>query len=370
VRVAIVHDYLTQRGGAERVVLSMARAFPGTPIHTSLYDPAGTFPEFGYLDVRPMPMNRVGALRRNHRLAVGLLARAFSQLEVDADVVLCSSSGWAHGVRATGPKVVYCHTPARWLYQPERYLREQPAVARLALEALRPGLLRRDADAAAGAARYLTNSTAVRLRIRNVYCRDADVLPPPLTIDPEGERSAVVGLRERFLLCVSRLLPYKNLDMLMEAFAELPSHRLVLVGEGPDGARLRAMRPQNVLMLGQVLDTELRWLYSRCTGLVSASYEDYGLTPLEAAAFGKPSAVLRWGGFVDTVAEERTGLFFAEPQPDAIAAAVRELVGRAWEAAAIRAHAAGYSEERFVARLRAIVEDEAGTGRPAEVAAW
>jgi glycosyltransferase involved in cell wall biosynthesis len=369
VRVAIVHDYLTQRGGAERVVLSMARAFPGAPIHTSLYDPAGTFPEFAELDVRPMPLNRVGALRRNHRLAVGLLARAFSQLEVDADVVLCSSSGWAHGVRATGRKVVYCYTPARWLYQPERYLREQPGAARLAMEALRPGLLRWDGAAAADAARYLTSSTAVRERIREVYGRDADVLPPPPTIDADGEQSAVGGLQERFFLCVSRLLPYKNVDAIMEAFADLPDRRLVVVGEGPDRARLRELRPANVLMLGQVLDSELRWLYSRCTGLVSAAHEDYGLTPLEAAAFGKPSAVLRWGGFVDTVAEGRTGLFFAEPRAEAIAGAVRELLDRSWEAAAIRAHAAGYSEERFVERLRAIVEEEAGMGRPAEVAA-
>jgi glycosyltransferase involved in cell wall biosynthesis len=369
VKVAIVHDYLTERGGPERVVLSIARAFPTAPIHTSLYEPRATFPEFAELDVRPMPLNSIGALRRNHRLALALLARAFSQLEVDADVVVCSSSGWAHGARATGRKIVYCHTPARWLYQPERHLREQPGAAWLALDALRPGLRRWDVSAAAGAARYLTNSTAVRQRIRDLYGRDADILPPPLTIDPDGERSPVAGLPERYLLCVARLLPYKNMDALLQAFAQLPEYTLVVVGEGPDRGRLRELQPPNVELLGHVRDEELRWLYSRCTGVVTAAHEDYGLTPLEAAAFGKPAAVLRWGGFVDTVVDGRTGLFFAEPEPGAIAAAVSELVGRPWDAEEIRAHAGDYSEERFIERLRPIVEEEARSGRPEEAAA-
>jgi glycosyltransferase involved in cell wall biosynthesis len=359
VKVAIVHDYLTQRGGAERVVLSMARAFPDAPIHTSLYEPETTFPEFAGLDVRPMPLNRLGALRRNHRLAVGLLSRAFSQLSVDADVVLCSSSGWAHGVDSPGRKVVYCYTPARWLYQPDRYLREQGGAARLALEALRPRLVRWDAAAAARAARYLTTSTAVQARIREIYGRSAEVLPTPVTIDPDGARTPVAGLHGGFVLCVSRLLSYKNVDALLRAFADLPEQRLVVVGEGPDRQRLRELRPDNAILLGTVLDSELRWLYSRSAGIVSASHEDYGLTPLEAAAFGKPSAVLRWGGFVDTVVEGQTGIFFDEPRPTAIAAAVGELLARDWDADAIRAHAAGYSEERFVGRLQEIVAEEA-----------
>ncbi len=357
--VAIVHDYLTQRGGAERVVLSMSRAFPDAPIHTSLYEPSTTFPEFAELDVHPLPLNRISALRRNHRLALGLLARSFGQLEVDADVVLCSSSGWAHGARVTGRKVVYCHTPARWLYQPDRYMRDQPRAVRLALDALRPGLLRWDRAAAAGADRFLTNSTAVGERIRSLYGRDAELLPPPHTIDAHGEREPVAGLPDRFVLCVSRLLPYKNVDAVVGAFAGLREHNLVVVGDGPERDRLRRLLPPNALLVGSVSDEQLRWLYEHCSGLVSASHEDYGLTPLEAAAFGQPAAVLRWGGFVDTVDEGRTGLFFEEPiDPAAIGSAVRGLCRRTWDANAIRAHADHFSEARFVERLRLIVEEE------------
>src|SRR5436189_353008 len=119
-RIALVHDYLTQRGGAERVVLSLTRAFPDAPLYTSLYDPAGTFREFADVDVRPLALNAIATLRQRHRLALPLLAAAFSRLEVPADVVVCSSSGWAHGAQVEGRKVVYCHTPARWLYQPDR----------------------------------------------------------------------------------------------------------------------------------------------------------------------------------------------------------------------------------------------------------
>src|ERR1700719_2772719 len=122
--VAIVHDYLTQRGGAERVVLAMHRAFPAAPIYTSLYEPDLTFPEFRDVDVRPSYLNRSQFLRRQHRLALPLLPHAFSTLEVDAKVVLCSSSGFAHGIHTTGTKLVYCYSPARWLYKRADYFRK------------------------------------------------------------------------------------------------------------------------------------------------------------------------------------------------------------------------------------------------------
>ena len=147
-QVALVHDYLTQRGGAERVVLSLTRAFPGAPVYTSLYDPGGTFPEFADLDVRTLPINRLAPLRRHHRAALPLLAPSFSRLRISADVVICSSSGWAHGTQVEGKKIVYCHTPARWLYQPDRYLRGRGRPLQAAASVLRSTLERWDKRAA------------------------------------------------------------------------------------------------------------------------------------------------------------------------------------------------------------------------------
>ncbi len=353
--VALVHDYLTQRGGAERVVLAMMKAFPRAPLYTSLYDPVRTFPEFDRLDVRPLPLDRVGVLRRRHRLALPLLARAFSRLELDADVVVCSSSGWAHGVHALGRKIVYCHSPARWLYQCDRYLRGSRGPARAAAGALRPYLVRADRRAAASADTYLTVSSAVRDRIRDAYGLDPHVLPPPHALTPAGAARPVEGLEPGFILCVSRLLSYKNVDAVVAAFSALPGQRLVVVGSGPEETRLRQLAGRNVRLLGSVDDAVLRWLYSSCTGVVAASNEDFGLTPIEAAAFAKPVAVLRWGGFLDTLVEGTTGLYFDRPVPAEIARALRSLVARRWSASVLRAHAAGYSEEVFIDRLRAFV---------------
>ena len=355
VRVAVVHDYLTQRGGAERVVLSMLKAFPDAPLYTSLYDPDGTFPAFAAVDVRTLPLNRVGAFRRNHRLALPVLAPAFSRLRVDADVVLCSSSGWAHGIRTRGRKVVYCYSPARWLYQTDRYLGEGASSARTALRALRPYLVRWDRRAAATADRYLTLSTVVRDRIRTQYGVDAEVLPPPPTIDPTASQQAADGLAPGFFLCVSRLLPYKNVDAVAEAFRGLPDEQLLVVGTGPEQARLATRAPANVRYLGTVSDDELRWLYANAAALVAATYEDYGLTPLEANVFGRPALVLRGGGYLDTLEDGVSGLFFDAPEPSAIAAAVQRSREVEWSAEAIARHADRFAESRFVERLRAAV---------------
>lgn len=358
--MALVHDYLTQRGGAERVVLNMARAFPGAALYTSLYEPASTYREFAGHDVRVSPLNRIGVLRRRHRWALPLLAPSFTRLQVPGDVVLCSSSGWAHGIRTDARKIVYCHSPAKWLYAPDRYFSDGWSASRLALNALRKPLLGWDRAAAASADRYLVNSSMVQRWVRQVYGVEADLLPPPHGVDAGGAVQPVNGVEPGFLLCVSRLMPYKNVGAVVHAMAGLPAERLVVVGTGPLEAMLRAQATANVMFLGEVMDDSLRWLYRSCQGLVAASNEDFGLTPVEAAAFGKPVAVLRWGGFLDTVVDGTTGTFFDQATPDAVASALRALLGRSWDAGKIRVHAEDYSPARFEQRLREIVADEAG----------
>ena len=144
-RVVIAHDYLTQRGGAERVVLAMLQAFPDARVVTSLYAPDLTYPEFKQYDIRASWLTRIKPFERNNRLALPLLAPVWSRLDAgDADVVLCSSTGWAHGIRTTVPKIVYCHNPARWLYQSDEYMTEAGAGARFGLRLLAPELRRWD----------------------------------------------------------------------------------------------------------------------------------------------------------------------------------------------------------------------------------
>ena len=363
--VAIAHDYLTQRGGAERVVLAMHAAFPDAPIYTTLFDPEGTFPEFGAARIVASPLNRVGLLRRNHRLALPFLAWATGQLRPDADIVLVSSSGWAHGVRSAGRRIVYCHAPARWLYQTDAYLGSSGRFAptRLALALLRPALLRWDRRAARSADRYLTNSRVVRDRVRAAYGIDATVLPAPHTLDADGDREAVAALADwadrPFSLVVSRLLPYKNVGILVTAFTGMPSRRLVIVGDGPGRAALAGTLPGNVRLLSGLSDAQLRWVYSHAHQLLAPSLEDYGLTPLEAAAFGVPTLALEAGGYLDTVAPGVSGLFFPEPTPAAVMAAVEEGERHPWSAEAIRRHAEQFSQEAFAAALRDQVRQRA-----------
>lgn len=361
--VAIAHDYLTQRGGAERVVLAMLRAFPNAKLYTTLYDPDGTFPEFKDADIVVSPLNRIGALRRHHRRALPFLAMASSRVHIPADVVIASSSGWAHGFRSSGRMIVYCHTPARWLYLNDEYLGgdKKLSLKRAVLSVLTPALTWWDGRAAARADRYLANATGVRERIRRVYGRDADVVFPPHSIDAQGAQEAVPGLEEfasgsEYFLLVSRLLPYKNVAEAIDAFRN-SGHRLVVVGAGPMRDALLQNLPRNVRLVSDVSEEQLRWLYSGSAALIAPAHEDLGLTVLEAAAWGKPSIALHAGGYLDTVIEGVTGYFFPVPSADAIRQAVSEFRSHDWDAEVIRGHAATFSEHRFGAALATQVRE-------------
>lgn len=358
--VAVVHDYLTQRGGAERVVLSMLQAFPEAPLYTSVFEPEATFPEFREHDIRSMWTNRVPLLRRDHRLGLLVYPLAFNACQIDADVTLCSSSGFAHGVRSTGRKVVYCYTPARWLYgEAESYLAGWPSSIRLTTRSVRGPLRWWDRRAMRSADSLITTSSAVRERIEETYGANAEVVPPPLHIDVEGTRRPVPGLQPGFLLSVGRLLSYKNVDVVVSAMRSLGRHQLAVVGTGPEWARLQALAGPNVLLLGEVDDATLRWLYAHTAGLVSASFEDYGLTPIEAAAYGRPSAVLRFGGFLDTVRDGHTGVFFDRPSAEDVSSAVTRLLAAEWDGTEIASHARNFGEEAFISRLRSAVRSSA-----------
>ncbi|MGO2748675.1 MAG: glycosyltransferase [Pseudoclavibacter sp.] len=362
-RVAIAHDYITQRGGAERVVLSLNRAFPEAQVFTTLYDPETTFPEFRDIDIVPSPLNRIGPLRRDHRKALPFLAAASSGIHIDADVVIASTTGWAHGFRTTGQTIAYCHSPARYLYLSDQYLGDAGAFspARLGLRALTPYLTRWDQKAAASVDTYLTNSSIVQQRVQDVYGRSSELLFPPHSVDVSGPRTPMPELAEfvgdgGHLLLVSRLLPYKNVDAAIQAVAGMSNERLVIVGDGPQRAELVAQLPSNARLVSGVSDEHLRWLYARSRALLAPSHEDFGLTVVEAAAWGKPSIALKAGGYLDTVREGATGRFFHEPTPAAISDAIVASRFQVWDVAAIKAHAHRFSEQAFARRMHELVD--------------
>jgi glycosyltransferase involved in cell wall biosynthesis len=318
-RVAIVHDYLNQRGGAERVVLELASIWPRAPIHTSLFRPRSTFPEFVEHDVRASVLDRV-PVDRGFRNLFALYPAAFRSLgELDADVVIASSSGWAHIARAV-PRalhVVYCHTPARWLYGGDHLGVPRHASRRQAL--LRPvaGAFRRiDRRAASRADLYIANSREVQRRILEAYGIESTVVHPP--VDTERYKPCPRGER---LLVVSRLLPYKRVDLVVRAARRL-GISLDVVGEGPMLRELRAIAGAGVTFHGAVSAGRLVELFEGARSVCLAGTEDFGMVAVEAQAAGKPVVAHGRGGALETVEDGVTGVLFEAQTEESVAAAI------------------------------------------------
>lgn len=352
--VALAHDYLNQRGGAERVVLELARIWPGAPIYTSLYRPESTFPEFGDRDIRTSFLNRL-PVRNGFRNLFPLYPAAFRTLgTLTAPLVVTSTSGWAHGVRTARETThaVYCHTPARWLYR-NAYLGSGSMRQRLASPLL--GAMRRwDVGAARRADLYIANSETVRERIRAAYGLDAEVVHPPVDVDrftprPRGER----------LLVVSRLLPYKRVDLAIEAAnrARLP---LDVIGSGPSYWALRDLAGPTVRFDRRLPDGAITTLMENCRALLLPGEEDFGITPVEALAAGKPVVAFGAGGALETLEEGFSSAFFREPTPDALLDALRRVERMQTSPEDLAGAARRFSADAFRAGIRDAVERATG----------
>jgi glycosyltransferase involved in cell wall biosynthesis len=347
-------------------VLSMKKAFPDAPIYTMLYDPATTYPEFAECDIRTPWANKIGLLRKFHRAGLPLFPLIARSVFIDADIVLTSTSGWAHGFRTNGRKLIYCYSPARWLYLSDKYLGEEAGfIKRAGLKLAGPYLKAWDRRQALAADKYLAISTLIKGRIADTYGIDSEVMFAPVAMSRSFETEPIPDLQSwfpteadadgGFYLVVSRLLPYKNVDVIVRAFAGT-DRRLVVVGKGPDAERLCAMKTPNVMMLSDLTDGQMAWLYKNCRALLAASYEDYGLTPIEAGVWGRPSVALRFGGFLDTIDEGVTGMYFDEAEPRAIAEALDRFEATSFDADKIRCHVEQFTEEVFTERLHAAVD--------------
>lgn len=354
-RVAIVHDYLTQRGGAERVALAMLRCFPAATLYTTVYNPETTFPEFAGYDVRTTRLSDFPVFRADPRRALPFLAKATQSIVIDdVDVVLASTSGWAHGVTTSAPIVAYCHTPARWLYEGADYFKDKPAWFRRLFEMVSPMLRRWDRAAAARVSAYVANSSLVARRIERVYGIRPDVVFPPTTLTPDGPIEPIVGLEPGFLLTVGRKRGYKNLDRICEAVDQHTDRRLVVVGELPD-APTSAGWSQRLTEVNGASDAQLRWLYANCTGVAAMSHEDFGLTPIEGFNFGAPTVALAAGGFLDSCVGEDVSVLVPDLHIESIAGGIRNLTSRAWDEEVIKIHAKKFSAQGFATSLDRLI---------------
>lgn len=353
-KVALVHDYLVNRGGAERVVLALRRGWPDAPIFTSVAHLDATFPEFADADIRTSWLQRLSGTPATFRRLLPLYPAAFRSLRLDGfDVVVSSSAGFAHHVRPRGARhIVYCHAPPRFLWD-ERYdhAAVAPDWARPLLPAALAALRRADRRASARADRYVANGERTRLAIARVYARDATVVHPPVAVDRFTIGS---GPGEHHLL-VGRLMPHRNHELAVRAFTQM-QRRLIVVGDGPNAAALRALAGPTVEFRGAIDDDELRELYASARGLVVPGEEDFGIAPLEANASGRPVVALGIGGATETVIDGVTGVLFREETPEALAAAVERADDIGFEPARLRGHADRFDVSVFVAAMRKVVE--------------
>ena len=345
--VAIVHDYLNQPGGAERVVLALSRMWPDAPIYTSLYRADSTFPAFGATDVRSSPLDVIPVDRsfRNLFPLYPLAFRAFGAL--DHDLVISSSSGWAHMVR-TAPHTfhaVYCHAPARWLYEPQHLSDARSRSLRPFIGALR-GL---DRLAARRAQLYIANSAEVSRRISRHYGIDAPVIHPPVNV----ERFRPSGRGER-LLVVSRLLPYKRVDAIVDA-ATRAGIGLDVVGTGPSLDELRRRAGPTVEFHGHMSDRDVVTMMESCRALCLPGKEDFGITPVEANAAGKPVVAFAAGGALETIEEGVTGAFFTRHDHEDVLDAIRRADAITTPAERIGAAARRFSTQAFEVKLRGLL---------------
>jgi glycosyltransferase involved in cell wall biosynthesis len=353
VPLALAHDYLTQRGGAERVVAAWIQFAPTAPLFTNLYEPTTTFDAFRTSDVRVGRLNQISYFRRHHRSALPFLASATNAIDITADITLASSSGWAHGVRTADYLAVYCHAPARWLYQTDRYLRRDglgplAQASRLWFNHLRQW----DQAAQRRADLYIVNSSATQSLVREIYGREAPIVAPPVDIPT----AVPVGDDRGDVLVVARLLAYKNVDFALEVARAMPDFRFRIVGDGPLRETLHSLAPSNVTFLGAVSDEELWREYAGTKVHLALSYEDFGITPLEAAAAGKPTVARRSGGYIDTITPI-TGILIDESElaVPTVAEALRRAFETSWDEQQLREQAQRFSREAHWAALRAVV---------------
>jgi len=361
-KVAIVHDYLTQRGGAEKAALALSETFWSAPIFTSVYSPSETLKEFALRDVRVTFLNAWYHLLRNHRLLLPLYPRAFNGIALEGfDVIIASSSAFAHHVRKPPGAllVCYCHNPARFLWMRDIYLAQErmSTAKRLYLGFFYDSLKRRDLRAVDSVDLFIANSATVKERIHRYYQREASVVYPPVDCGAFN----VSRRNDGYFLIVSRLLAHKRIDIAIRAFGGL-GMKLKIVGTGPHYSALKGMSRPNVEFVGGVGDAELKGIYAGCAALIYPQSEDFGIAPLEANASGKPVIAFGEGGALETMVpynastRDGTALFFYRQTPEDLAAAVQRFEGCVFDPQRLRENALRFDKPIFITAMRTTIE--------------
>jgi glycosyltransferase involved in cell wall biosynthesis len=357
-RVAVIHDWLTGMRGGENVLEAILDLFPDAELFTLFHFPGTVSDAIEKHRVHTSRLQTLASRVSDYRTLLPLFPRAVRQWDLSKfDLVISSSHAVAKGVDSRGkPHLCYCHTPMRYIW--DRFDDYFPrGVKRLLARPLAARLRRWDVANSKYVTRFVANSNFVRERIREYYGRDAAVVHP--FVDDAFLAAPLRQSRDDFHVVVSALVPYKRVELAIEA-AEASGRRLVVIGGGPLLAKLRRRSGPNVQLLGPVSREVIIDHLGRAQSLILPGVEDFGITPLEAMALGTPVVALGTGGVRDSVVPGTTGIFFETPSVDSLRGALSEAERRDWDRAAIRAHAATFSRERFQREMLAELQQVAG----------
>lgn len=368
-KVALVHDYLNQMGGAERVVMAFHEIFPDAPIYTSIYDPKLVDPAFQKMDIRTTFMQKFPFITKHHQPYLPFYPFAMEKLDLRGyDLVLSSSSAFGKGVitRPETMHICYCYTPMRWCWNYDEYVEREHLgrVARSILPFLITGLRTWDQVSAMRVDHFIAISPVIADRIRKYYRRDSVIIPPPVdaqrfAFDPETQP-------EDYFLILSRLVPYKRIDLAIEACNRLRLP-LVIIGSGRDLDRLKKMAGPTIRFLGRLSDEEVCHYYARCRAFLFPGEEDFGLTPLEAQANGRPVIAYGAGGVLSSVVDGVTGVFFKEQTVDCLAQTLAAFDEQAFDPQTIRNHALEFDMPHFLRRIQQFIDAKMNAWKSTEL---
>jgi glycosyltransferase involved in cell wall biosynthesis len=354
-RTALVHDFLLDLRGAERVFAELCDMSPDADVFTAVYDEDGTEGRFANRRVRTSFLQRLHPTSRTFRALLPLYPYAMEALDLRGyQLVISSSSAWAHGVLVDddATHVCYCHNPFRYAWNArETALAGRSGLARAVLTPILQRWRQWDWIAAQRVDHYIANSDVTRRRIARCFNRDADVVYPPVRV----ERFTPARIGDHYVV-LSELMRHKRIDVAIDAFNRM-RRPLLIVGDGPDDRRLRALAGPTIRFSGRVSDPEAAALLARARALVTVASEEFGIAAVEAQAAGRPVIALRDGGVCETVREGVTGTFFPAPDADALIAAVERFDVHAVDPHACVANAARFDAAAFREGIRRVVDE-------------
>jgi len=365
-RIALVHDYLNQYGGAEKVLEAFLEIFPDAPIYTLLYDRKIVDKFFSGKKIKTSFLQKIPFIRKHHRLFPPLMPLAVERLDLsEYDIVLSDSAAFGKGI-ITKPDtlhVCYCHTPIRYAWDDShKYIREfsMKKIAKFFVPIFMNYLRLWDREAAYRVDRFICNSAFVAQRIKKYYKQESEVIHPPVDMEnfglPDNKSGVYPAKGGTSFLMVGRLLPYKRFDMAIEAFnkLELP---LKIIGNGPEMKKLKKMANWNIEFLGEKNNQELKKYYQECRALIFPQEEDFGIVALEAMACGRPVIAYGGGGALESVLGGKTGVFFDEQMIESLIGAVKRFEGLKFDSKEIYQHALKFNKENFKKKIKEFIDE-------------